>query len=190
MKKLILLSSLLIAFSMGMFAQQPRTNYVEATDKHDCIYLTKAEFIKRVANYEKNPKQWIYLGDKPCIVDFFTTWCGPCKRLAPVLEDLAKQYKGKIYIYKVDAEKEAELSAAFGIRSYPSLLFCPQTGTPQMALGALPKEDLVKLIDQILLGQKPENIAKADTTRQDSTKKATKTASSKKKKANPTTAKN
>lgn len=153
MKKLLLISTICSIYFLSSFAQQAKPNYVEAVDKHETIYLTKAEFVKRVADYEKNPKQWVYYGDKPCIIDFYTTWCGPCKRLAPILEELAKEYKGKIYIYKVDAEKEQQLSMAFGIKSYPSLLFCPQTGNPQMALGALPKADLVKIIDQLLLGK-------------------------------------
>lgn len=158
MKKTLLISSVLCLLSLGFAQAQQKQNFVEAVDQHETIYLTKAEFVQRVADYEKNPKQWIYLGDRPCIVDFYTTWCGPCKRLAPIMEELAKEYKGKIYIYKVDAEKELQLSTAFGIKSYPSLLFCPKNGNPQMALGALPKEDLVKIIDQLLLG-------KAETTK-------------------------
>ena len=94
--------------------------------------LTKADFLKKVANYEASPDKWVYEGDKPCIVDFYATWCGPCKMVAPILEELADEYAGKIDFYKVDTEKEEELAASFGIRSIPSLLFCPMGETPQV----------------------------------------------------------
>ena len=108
----------------------------------------------KVYNYEKNPKEWKYEGGKPAIVDFYATWCGPCKAIAPVLEKLAAEYKGKIVVYKIDSDKEPELSAAFGIRSIPTLLFIPAKGTPQVAQGALPEEALRKTIDEFLLGKK------------------------------------
>jgi thioredoxin len=113
-------------------------------------HLTKATFLEKVFNYEKN-KEWKYEGDLPCLIDFYADWCGPCKMVAPVLEELAKEYDGKIHIYKVDTEDQQELAAAFGIRSIPSLLFCPKEGQPQMAMGALPKPTLVKAINEILL---------------------------------------
>ena len=115
---------------------------------------TKADFLAKVYNYEKNPKEWKYEGGKPAIVDFYATWCGPCKAIAPVLEKLAAEYKGKIVVYKIDTDKEPELSAAFGIRSIPTLLFIPAKGTPQVAQGALPEEALRKTIDEFLLGKK------------------------------------
>jgi thioredoxin len=121
------------------------------TKKMGTIKLTKAEFLTKVANYEANPSEWKYLGDKPCIIDFYADWCGPCKTIAPILEELAKEYDGQIYIYKVDTEKEQELAAAFGIRSIPSLLFVPMNEQPQMAQGALPKETFKKAIDEVLL---------------------------------------
>jgi thioredoxin len=121
------------------------------TKKMGTIKLTKAEFLAKVANYEANPSEWKYLGDKPCIIDFYADWCGPCKAIAPILEELAKEYDGQIYIYKVDTEKEQELAGAFGIRSIPSLLFVPMDGQPQMAQGALPKETFKKAIDEVLL---------------------------------------
>ena len=115
------------------------------------IHITKEEFLKKVANYEENPNEWKYLGDKPAIIDFYADWCGPCKSIAPVLEELAEEYKDKIYIYKVDTEKEQELAGAFGIRSIPSLLFVPMTGMPQMAQGALPKATFREAINKVLL---------------------------------------
>jgi len=119
------------------------------------IHLTKAEFISKVANYEANPTEWKYLGDKPCIIDFYAAWCGPCKTIAPILEDLAKEYEGQIYIYKIDTEAEQELAAAFGIRSIPTILFCPMGEAPQMAQGAMPKDTFKKAISELLLKKQP-----------------------------------
>lgn len=113
-------------------------------------HLTKQTFQEKVFNYEQN-QEWKFEGELPCIIDFYADWCQPCKMVAPVLEELSKEYKGKINIYKVNTEEEQELAGAFGIRSIPSLLFCPADGQPQMAMGALPKESFVKAIDDILL---------------------------------------
>lgn len=137
----------LIAFLMTCF-----TTFAQTTTK--VKYLTKSEFLAKVYNYEKNPTEWKYEGDKPCLIDFYASWCGPCKRLAPVLEELAQQYEGEIYIYKINTETERELAAAFGIRSIPTLLFCPMKSRPQIAQGALPKDVLQKVIDEVLLGKK------------------------------------
>ena len=114
-------------------------------------HLTKKEFITKVANYEENPQDWKYLGDKPAIVDFYASWCGPCKMIAPILEELADEYKDQIYIYKVNTEEEQELAAAFGIRSIPSLLFIPMGENPQMAMGAMSKSGFKEAIDKVLL---------------------------------------
>ena len=115
------------------------------------INLTKAEFLTKVANYEQSPDKWVYLGDKPCLIDFYADWCGPCKMVAPILEELAAEYEGEIYIYKIDTEAEQELAAAFGIRSIPSILFCPMGEEPQMAQGALPKDGFRQAIKEVLL---------------------------------------
>jgi len=112
-------------------------------------HLTKETFQTKVYNYEAN-KDWKFEGDKPCIIDFYADWCGPCKQVAPVLEDLAKEYEGKVDIYKIDTEDQQELAAAFGIRSIPSILFVPQDEQPQMSMGALPKESFVKAIKDVL----------------------------------------
>lgn len=116
-------------------------------------HLTKQTFLEKVFNYEKN-KEWKFEGKLPCLIDFYADWCGPCKMVAPILEELDEEYKGKINIYKVNTEQEQELAAAFGIRSIPSLLFCPANGQPQMAMGALPKESMKKTIENILLKNK------------------------------------
>lgn len=115
------------------------------------INLTREQFLAKVANIEANPQEWNYLGDKPAIIDFYADWCGPCKVVAPILEELAGEYADDIYIYKVDTEAEQQLSAEFGIRSIPSLLFVPMEGQPQMAQGALPKDALKEAINEVLL---------------------------------------
>jgi thioredoxin len=116
-------------------------------------HLTKQTFSDKVFNYEQN-KEWKFEGQLPCIIDFYADWCQPCKMVAPILEELSEEYKGKINIYKVNTEQEQELSAAFGIKSIPSMLFCPADGQPQMAQGALPKESLVNVINDVLLKEK------------------------------------
>lgn len=157
MKKMLTVSMMLAFFAFGACAQSNgnKTNNKQKTEKTmKTIYLTKEDFLKKVANYEKNPEEWKYLGDKPCLIDFYASWCGPCKIIAPVLEELAEEYDGQIYIYKVDTEKERELAAAFGIRSIPTLLFCPMGENPQIAQGALPKETFKEAIDNVLLKKK------------------------------------
>ena len=127
------------------------------------VHLTKQDFLEKVMNYEKNQTEWVYEGDLPALIDFYADWCGPCRAAAPVLEELAKEYEGKIHIYKVDTEKEKELAGVFGIRSIPAFLFVPQKGKPTMSNGiAQTSEDTKKMfkqmIDQILLGQEPEQL--------------------------------
>lgn len=114
--------------------------------------LTKAEFIAKVGNYESSPKDWKYVGDKPCIVDFHAPWCGYCKRLNPLLDQLAAEYEGKVYFYKVDVDQEEALETAFNIRTIPTLLFCPTDDRPkEQLLGTLGKPELKKLIEDKLL---------------------------------------
>jgi thioredoxin 1 len=112
-------------------------------------HLTKETFLSKVFNYEQN-KEWKFEGEKPCMIDFYADWCGPCKMVAPVLEELSSEYEGKLDIYKVDTEKEQELASVFGIRSIPSILFVPKEGQPQMAMGALPKDTFEKAFKDVL----------------------------------------
>jgi thioredoxin len=158
MKKIFMLSLMaILSFSSCQSKEAESKNKKEITTKIDnkmgTIHLTKDEFLKKVANYETNPEEWKYLGDKPCLIDFYADWCGPCKAVAPILEELAKEYDGQIYIYKIDTDKEQELAGAFGIRSIPSLLFVPMSGQPQMSLGAMPKNQLKEAIEKTLLNK-------------------------------------
>ena len=111
--------------------------------------LNDATFKSKVFNYEAN-KAWKFEGDLPTIVDFYADWCGPCKALSPILEELSKEYAGKINVYKVDTEASPELAGMFGIRSIPSILFIPKTGQPTMAAGLVPKNELKKVIKDVL----------------------------------------
>jgi thioredoxin len=113
-------------------------------------HLTAETFRQKVFDYQNN-KEWKYEGELPAIVDFYADWCGPCKMVAPVLDELSNEYDGKVNIYKVDTEEQQELAAVFGIRSIPSILFIPKNGQPKMSMGAMPKEGFVQAINDILL---------------------------------------
>ncbi len=112
--------------------------------------LTKETFLKKVFNFETN-KEWKFEGELPCVIDFWAPWCGPCRMVAPVMEELSAEYAGKVNFYKINTDVEQELGSAFGIRSIPSLLFVPKEGQPKMAVGALPKESLKQAIQEELL---------------------------------------
>ena len=143
--KRIFLIVLCATFSGALSAQEPVVKHI-----------TKADFLQTVMDYEKNPTQWVYLGDKPCIIDFYADWCRPCKIAAPILEELATIYEGKINVFKVNTEQERELAAAFGIRSIPTFLYCPKAGNPQMSAGIAQSAEetkalFVKIIEEFLL---------------------------------------
>ena len=150
MKRISILFTLLVFTTMLSFAKQPQT-IVEPID------LDANEFVKKVHNFKRSPNQFTYVGDKPAIIDFHATWCGPCKQLAPTLKALAAEYGEEIYIYKVDIDKEPDIARAYGIRSVPSLLFIPHDDAiPQMGQGNIPKESLKKVIDEFMLGKQAE----------------------------------
>ncbi|MDR3338565.1 MAG: thioredoxin [Candidatus Symbiothrix sp.] len=132
--------------------KQDATAEKSATKKP--VHLSKSDFLAKVADYETHPDEWQYLGDKPALIDFYADWCGPCKAIAPILEELAEEYKDKIYIYKIDTDEEEELAAAFGIQSIPSLVFIPMGEEPQMSEGSMSKSDLKEAIDSFLLKNK------------------------------------
>lgn len=152
MKKLLVTAACILTFAAGADGQTDNKNdNTKQTNTMKTIALTKADFLTKVANYETNPTEWKYLGDKPALVDFYASWCGPCRMVAPILEELAGEYESKIVVYKVNTEKEPDLAAAFGIRSIPSILFIPMSGKPQMLQGAMPKDAFKKAIEEYLL---------------------------------------
>ncbi len=119
-------------------------------------HLTYATFLKKVWNFEKHPQEWVYEGTEPCVIDFYADWCGPCRRVAPIMEEMANKYKGKVKIYKVNVDKERQLAAVFRINSIPAVLFIPQKGKPMMQVGLLPHDTYVQIINEQLLHIKPE----------------------------------
>lgn len=149
MKKLsgFLIFALMLSFSTG---------YSQDEERIVPEHLTVETFKEKVFDFEKNPDKWVFEGDTPCIIDFYADWCKPCKLIAPIMEDLANDYEGKVTIYKVNTEQQRELSKIFGIRSIPAVLFVPKEGQPQMSTGALPKETFVQVIDEFLLGKKAD----------------------------------
>lgn len=123
---------------------------------HATIKLTKADFLAKVMNYEVNTEEWVFEGDKPCVIDFYADWCAPCRMTSPILEELAVEYGDKINIYKIDTDREQELAAIFGIQSIPSFLFVPMDGQPMMSSGVAQSKEQTKImfkqqIDELLL---------------------------------------
>ena len=153
MKKILflILGVLAIAIAGGINVANAKED--KLSDKVKVKHIAKADFVEKVYNYEENPQEWKFEGDKPAIVDFYATWCGPCKMIAPILEELAVEYQGKIDIYKIDTDVERELAGAFGIQSVPTLLFIPVNGEPRVIRGAMPKADFKKVIDDFLLAK-------------------------------------
>jgi thioredoxin len=116
--------------------------------------LTKETFIKKVWDYKSSPNEFKYLGDKPCLIDFYADWCGPCRKIAPFFDDFAKTFDGKIYVYKINTDQQKELAALFKANSIPMVIFFPINGKPSATRGALPKEQYEQLIKEVLLNNK------------------------------------
>lgn len=159
--KQIILSLLLIAgvtitaCTQSGTSDTKKLSAIEASNGAEgtVIQMDKAMFLEKVFNYEASPDKWVYRGDKPCIIDFYADWCGPCKKVAPIMSQLAEQYKDQIVIYKVNTDREKELAGVFSIRSIPSILYCPVEGQPTMTMGALPKTEFEKMVNEILLAK-------------------------------------
>lgn len=145
-------------FKYALFASMLffSANYTFAQSEPDetagkVITINQEDFLKKIYNYEENKDTLIYEGSLPCIVDFYADWCPPCKKVAPILEELAKEYNGKIVFYKINTDQNREVALAFGARSIPMFLFIPANGSPQSAAGALPRETFVEIINTYLL---------------------------------------
>ena len=144
MKKTIQIAIAILAFGFTANAQEKKE---ESKVKH----LTYNEFLKKVWDFEKNPNTFIYKGELPAIVDFYADWCGPCRRVAPIMEKLAEEYDGKLLVYKVNTDQERGLSAAFQVKSIPMVLFIPLEGQPMMQVGALPEEGYRRVVEEQLI---------------------------------------
>jgi thioredoxin len=144
---LVLISSLIF---VNCKSENPALAASKVSGESTVVMLTNDSFKKLVFNYELN-KEWKYEGDMPAIIDFYADWCAPCRQLSPLVDEIAREYKGKIVVYKVDTEKEKALSQSIGITGLPTLLFIPAKGKPSISMGALPKESLVKAVNEILL---------------------------------------
>ena len=118
------------------------------------IQMNKQMFLDKVFDYTNGATKWNYKGEKPAVIDFYATWCGPCRMVAPILKDLAKEYGDSIVIYKVDTDREKELSGAMGIQSLPTIVFIPKSGQPQVIIGAADKATFRRAIDEVLLNKK------------------------------------
>lgn len=142
---------LLLSVVLGVFS----FSVVSASNKEKVgpVKIGAAQMKSLIYDYVANPDQWVYKGDKPCIIDFYADWCGPCRLVAPILDDLADVYKDRIVVYKVDVDREKEIAAIFGIRSIPALLFVPVGGQPKMNEGALPKDVFIEQIETFLLAK-------------------------------------
>jgi thioredoxin 1 len=151
MKRKVLLSLFISSFFFFTCKSGNRnTSESEKVGNTAVIQLTNDAFKKMVFNYELD-KEWKYEGSKPLIIDFYADWCEPCRNLSPIVEEVAKEYEGKIIVYKVDTDKELILSQSLGISGLPTLLFIPAHGSPQMSTGAIPKESLIQAINEVLL---------------------------------------
>ena len=157
------LASLLLTFSCGNAKNTPDTKVTRETGQPVAdvsnakpVQMSKALFDTNVFDFEKNPDNWIYKGTRPCVIDFYADWCRPCKQVAPLMEGFAASYQGKVDIYKVNVDQERELAELFGIRSIPTVMFCPMEGKPQMSQGALTKENYEQIINEFLLKKAKE----------------------------------
>lgn len=145
---LIVMAALAVTSCNG--SQPPKTaTETQSASKSHTVELTSAMFKNKVMDYEKE-KSWKFKGDKPAVIDFYATWCGPCKMTAPIVDSLANVYQGKVDVYKVDVDKQQELAQIFGIQSIPTILFIPKTGEPTMQVGAMNGEQMESYIKQIL----------------------------------------
>ena len=144
MKKTILLAMVILATTFTACAQDKK-------DESKVKQLTYKEFLKKVWNFENNPNTFVYKGKLPAVIDFYADWCGPCRRVAPIMEQMAEDYEGKLLVYKVNVSEEKDLAAVFQVRSIPMVLFIPVKGNPMMQVGALPESEYRETVEEFLI---------------------------------------
>jgi thioredoxin 1 len=152
MKKLTFILLFLVSFTFNACSNTENndSNSNGATEGQ-VNKLTAESFQKLVWDYKTSPNEWAFSGDQPCIIDFYADWCRPCKMVAPIMEELSKEYKGKVRIYKVNTDEQRELAGLFNVSSIPAILFVPKNGKPQMSVGAMQKPAYVDMIKNVLL---------------------------------------
>ncbi|MCC8020201.1 MAG: thioredoxin [Rikenellaceae bacterium] len=153
MKKLMLaaVAAFALAACGGRTGAQPSDAGIEVQDYGTTISLNKAEFLRKIVDYEANPGQWEFLGQRPAIIDFYADWCGPCRNIAPILESIAQDYHGQVDVYKINVDNEQELAAVFRIQSLPTVMFIPLEGQPRMLMGSRPPKEFINAVDTFLL---------------------------------------
>ena len=144
MRKTVLIVMAIIAVSIGASAQEKK-------EESKVIHLTYKEFLKKVWDFEKDPSTFNYKGKLPAVIDFYADWCGPCRRVAPIMEKMAEEYDGKLLVYKINTDQERELAQAFQVRSIPMVLFVPMEGQPMMSVGAMQEAEYRKVVEEQLL---------------------------------------
>jgi thioredoxin 1 len=152
MKKHTLIFAFLISFTFNACSSDGNNDKnIISNSEGQVNKLTAESFQKLIWDYKSNPKEWVFVGDQPVIIDFYADWCRPCKMVAPIMDELSKDYKGKVRIYKVNTDEQRELSGLFNINSIPAVLFVPKNGKPQMSVGAMQKQGYVEMIQNLLL---------------------------------------
>ena len=149
-----ILASLIVLFALFSTSCAQSKKEEKKEDASVVVEMNKQMFLDKVFDYTTGATEWKYKGDKPAVIDFYATWCGPCRMVAPILKDLAKEYGDSIVVYKVDTDKEKELSMAMGIQSLPTIVFIPTSGQPQVIVGAADKATFRRAIDEVLLNKK------------------------------------
>ena len=152
MKKLTFILFFFVSFTLNACSNtESKENSGNANIEGQVNKLTAESFQKLVWDYKANPKEWVFNGDQPVIIDFYADWCRPCKMVAPIMEELSKEYQGKVRIYKVNTDEQRELAGLFNINSIPAVLFVPKNGKPQMSVGAMQKPAYVEMIKNVLV---------------------------------------